>query len=1534
MAGLLMAGLFMACSGDSAPGAAFAGAPPETGADAAGSPGDAEPPVDAHADTGPAPETSLPEDVELTDTPFEAPDAEDAAADGLVAGDVPEDAGAPGDVGGDVPPPPPCAAEPSLCQDGNPCTDDLCVPAGCTHKSNYGACDDGNACTGPDTCGAGGACKPGAGPPDCDDANVCTDDSCDPAIGCVHLPNQAPCSEAACDAGIHFAAAQCSASVCPAPVVTDCDDANVCTDDSCDLAVGCAHVANQAPCLEAACEANVHHAAAQCSASACPAPVVTDCDDANVCTDDSCASAVGCVHVANQAPCLDAACDGTVHFAASQCSASACPAPVATACADDLACTADACDPLAGCSHGLTAGSCLIDGVCRADGEPSLAEPCRVCRASVEPLQWSVADDGAACGAGRACLDGDCQGPLITELMAKNNKTLADEDGDFSDWFELYNPTTAALSLEGYHVSDKADVTSKWTFPAVSIPPGGYLVVFASGKDRADPAGTLHTSFKLDADGESLVLTSPGLDWKQELGPFPPQVSDISYGIDVAIDKTLLVGPTDVVRYRVPAGADPPADWADVGFDDAGAGWSSGLNGLGFDLSPPGDPLATEADLGVPTADSVADWSMKGIQGEHGWTYGYYNRTADPDKVYSASNFVPFPHDGKGFSASDYWTGSIYDWYSGNPPWTTIGPKSVHPNGANNGAEHWAIRRYEVQTPGTYLVRWHIAKTDPGGGGVTGTVFRQGALVDTAAIAGADLAGVTRTVVLPTVAAGELVDLALGPTGPGGQTEDWYDSSVSTASLWLMADLSDDIATDVGASMMGASPGLYVRATFDLEDPEAFNRLWLRMKFDDGFAATIDGALVASANAPDALGWSAVATAKQSKAAAMAFATYDLREQLGLLEAGAHVLAIHALNVAVSDPTLLVLAELEGRHVAYDASTTRYYGTPTPGADNDPSSGGKGPVVVHLTPPGKVSLTEDKVVSAWVQPAGEAVANVTLTWRVMFGPEVTAPMTQGADGVFTAAIPAGTAAPGQMIRWYVRAVDAAGSASRAPVFLDPLDSEEYYGTVVADPTVVTSLPLIECFLENPSAAATWAGTRGALFYGAELYDNVRFDLHGQSTAGFPKKSYDIDFNSDHRFLLSKDYKRMKDINLLSNWADKSKVRNTLAYETLRDAGTGYHLAFPVRVQRNGAFFSVADFVEDGDDRWLERIGLDPDGALYKEYDGLVSTSLAEKKTRKDEDASDLQALIDGLGQTGGALRSYLYDHVNIPAMVNFYAGLAIISDRDCCHKNYYAYRDTLGSGEWRYLPWDVDLTFGHNWIKSVGYFDDTLHADNAFFAGGGNKLTTALKAQPEFLDMFYRRVRSLTDQLQQPPGTPTAALRFETRIDELDALIGADGLLDYQTWGVWGLNQTMEQAASYMKTTYLEPRRVFLYQTQTAAGGGPLPEAQGSVLMVFGPYDPSSADPAAAYFTLQNPNAVSVDLSGWSIEGDIAFTFAPGTVLPAGGQLYVSPNLVAFRARKAPPTGGQGLLVVGSYLGVLSGVDSLVLLDESGAPVP
>lgn len=93
------------------------------------------------------------------------------------------------------------------------------------------------------------------------------------------------------------------------------------------------------------------------------------------------------------------------------------------------------------------------------------------------------------------------QALYLTEFLASNNTTIADEDLEFSDWMEIHN--AAAVDVAGYYLTDNEEGKPQWVLPSVSIPAGGYLLVWASGKDRSDPLGELHVRVSRSPPGTS-----------------------------------------------------------------------------------------------------------------------------------------------------------------------------------------------------------------------------------------------------------------------------------------------------------------------------------------------------------------------------------------------------------------------------------------------------------------------------------------------------------------------------------------------------------------------------------------------------------------------------------------------------------------------------------------------------------------------------------------------------------------------------------------------------------------------------------------------------------------------------------------------------------------------------------------------------------------------------------------------------------------------------------------------------------------------
>ncbi len=119
----------------------------------------------------------------------------------------------------------------------------------------------------------------------------------------------------------------------------------------------------------------------------------------------------------------------------------------------------------------------------------------------------------------------------LNEVLCSNDIGLRDGNGTRSDWIEIHNPNPQPVALAGYRLTDSVLDPSKWVFPTVSIPAGGYLVVFASGLGVPDALGNLHTNFSLSTAGEYLALVRPDGGIEDRFQPtLPPQFSDVSYG--------------------------------------------------------------------------------------------------------------------------------------------------------------------------------------------------------------------------------------------------------------------------------------------------------------------------------------------------------------------------------------------------------------------------------------------------------------------------------------------------------------------------------------------------------------------------------------------------------------------------------------------------------------------------------------------------------------------------------------------------------------------------------------------------------------------------------------------------------------------------------------------------------------------------------------------------------------------------------------------------------------------------------------------
>ena len=568
--------------------------------------------------------------------------------------------------------------------------------------------------------------------------------------------------------------------------------------------------------------------------------------------------------------------------------------------------------------------------------------------------------------------------PVITEFMASNGGGLMDGNGARSDWIEIQNQGDATLSLAGWHLTDDPTRPAKWNFPARVLNPGQFLVVFASGNGAPDPAGNLHTNFSLGAGGEYVALTRPDLSVASAFGAagadFPNQLEDVSYGFGSVFDRQALIGPTAPARAIVPTNnsLDNKA-WTGASFNDAG--WLSGNTGVGFDQGGvEGTPTPFPTVIGRWTADDlnaladgaiVNSWTSSvgaavasrtgnprleknEINGHSVVRFDPTDGSADRLRVPAASNPMSGRNDfaiavvfrtstpGAG-GAGQWWQNSgivdgevggvTNDWGLvidgagqvgaglGNPDLT------LYSNGRNlaDGAQHVAIYSRRGGTFQLYIDGGIAFQAD--GAGVATRMSADmvfGALQTNLNHFRGDIAEV------------QVMNGALD----AGQADQLATDLGSKYAVALAPDPYDPlIGLDLQSRMAGVATSAYVRVPFTVDDPSRFDRLSLLMKYDDGFAAYLNGTLVASRNAPGALGYTSAALGPRADGIAVVPEEIDISAFRHLLQGNGapNVLAVHALNSAASDPDLLVAPELIASRTIAGPS---YFTTPTPGAAN------------------------------------------------------------------------------------------------------------------------------------------------------------------------------------------------------------------------------------------------------------------------------------------------------------------------------------------------------------------------------------------------------------------------------------------------------------------------------------------------------------------------------------------------------------------------------------------------------------------------
>lgn len=526
-----------------------------------------------------------------------------------------------------------------------------------------------------------------------------------------------------------------------------------------------------------------------------------------------------------------------------------------------------------------------------------------------DPTPDALGCASTACGAVESTV-------VLSEILASNSEGLEDEDGDASDWIEIYVPENAAsgaVDLGGWYLTGDPDLVKLWRIPdGVTVDRGAFLVIFASGKDRAVAGDELHTDFELDRDGEYLALVAPdGVTVVDEFAPaFPEQLIDVSYGS--AQSTTVLVAPGATARYHVPSSADEAIEssWTSNGFDDGA--WSTGPSGLGF------SGVATE-----------------------GFEVTYIKASVQVDSLTAAENVLDNPAQQSRVVRDK---ADVIDYFN------TGERGNFRADQAFPGISFGDVDDFVVLVEGTILIpaagAWSFGVNSDDGFGLElsdgNQTFRMShptprGPADTIQVFNIPRAGPwdLSLVFYERGGGAELELFAAQGNHPSFNSRDFaLVGDVAGGGLALLG-FAEDIATDLGGAMQGTNASLWARFDFDVADPDSFGGLVLSMKYEDGFVAFLNGEEVARRNAPTSLAWNARSSTNRPIESAALAEEINLTEHLGLLRTGENVLAIWGLNDSVANSDFLVLPELVA---AGRFAERQYMTTPTPGAFNQPGS--------------------------------------------------------------------------------------------------------------------------------------------------------------------------------------------------------------------------------------------------------------------------------------------------------------------------------------------------------------------------------------------------------------------------------------------------------------------------------------------------------------------------------------------------------------------------------------------------------------------
>lgn len=489
----------------------------------------------------------------------------------------------------------------------------------------------------------------------------------------------------------------------------------------------------------------------------------------------------------------------------------------------------------------------------------------------------------------------------INEIMANNNGAILDEDGANSDWIEIFNPGIETVNLEGWRLTDDSADPAKWKFPSLYLQGGGYLLVFASGKDRTKLGSPLHANFQLTSDGEYLALIDPNGTIVSEFAPqYPPVRGGCSYGFPS--QPSILIGEKVDAKYWVPQDGSLGTQWMNPSFDDSS--WPSAKTGIGFTPPPLGFTVLT-----VFSKTNLTDINkaFTVLNDESQQTKQTINQTGVVNYLHGGDSGhfggdQPFP----GVAAEESINNIIVLAYG-----TAIIPQT-------------GIWTFGVRSDS------QCAVYTEDGGMLGGNARRTMDFLWTVNLEAGNT--LVQVVYYKREGTAELELFA----APGVYQK--FDPNafrligdVKNGGLSMVSS-GVDIQSDIGSEMKGKNASMYLRIPFQIDDPDVERALKLTVAFNDGFVAYLNGNEVARYNAPESVEWNSSAASDMPSTMGNSSVAIPIPKAQRYLVQGTNLLAIQALNGSVEDEDFLIHPVLES--AVFQDGTPMYLSEPTPGNAN------------------------------------------------------------------------------------------------------------------------------------------------------------------------------------------------------------------------------------------------------------------------------------------------------------------------------------------------------------------------------------------------------------------------------------------------------------------------------------------------------------------------------------------------------------------------------------------------------------------------